>query len=125
MRCPNEVLSLKWSDIDWKREEITVTANKTEHHQRALEFRAKTDSSPTLDVTCCGTKSNHQEGVAQKAAQSASVESGNSLQKEVIDFWREKLKQAVTSFNYKVLRPVSDACKIVDDFSKTGLEWSS
>ena len=32
MRCPNEVLSLKWSDVDWEREEIIVTANKTAHH---------------------------------------------------------------------------------------------
>ncbi len=32
MRCPNEVLSLKWTDIDWERGEIVVTANKTAHH---------------------------------------------------------------------------------------------
>ena len=32
MRCPNEVLSLKWTDVDWDRGEIIVTANKTAHH---------------------------------------------------------------------------------------------
>jgi integrase len=32
LRCPSEVLSLKWTDIDWKEARITVTAPKTEHH---------------------------------------------------------------------------------------------
>jgi Integrase len=32
LRCPNEVLSLKWTDVDWERGEITITANKTAHH---------------------------------------------------------------------------------------------
>jgi len=236
MRCPNEVLSLKWTDIDWERGEITVTDNKLghhpgketrlcplfpelkpyldesfqlakdgdvyvvdeamrksaltkngwkncnlrtemnriirkaglvpwkkpfnnlrstretelnevfpahvvaswighsvkiakdhylqvtkEHHQRALEYRAKTDDSPTHDVTYCGTKPKHQERVAQKAAQSASVRGGNRVQIEVIDFWKEKLKQAVTTINYKVLQPVSMSCRIDGVFSKNGV----
>lgn len=33
LRCPSEVLSLRWSDIDWDRERITVTSPKTEHHE--------------------------------------------------------------------------------------------
>ena len=32
LRCPNEVLSLKWIDVDWERGEIVITANKTAHH---------------------------------------------------------------------------------------------
>ena len=32
MRCPSEVLSMTWQDIDWERERITVHSPKTEHH---------------------------------------------------------------------------------------------
>lgn len=33
LRCPSEVLSLRWGDIDWARERIIVTSPKTEHHE--------------------------------------------------------------------------------------------
>jgi len=32
VRCPSEVLRLKWEDIDFEREQFTVHASKTEHH---------------------------------------------------------------------------------------------
>jgi len=32
LRCPTEVLSLKLSDIEWKRQRIRVRSPKTEHH---------------------------------------------------------------------------------------------
>ena len=32
LRCPSEVLSLRWQDIDWDAGRIIVTAPKTEHH---------------------------------------------------------------------------------------------
>lgn len=32
MRCPSEVLELKWGDIDWQAKRITVTSPKTAHH---------------------------------------------------------------------------------------------
>ena len=32
MRCPSEVLSLRWQDIDWAAGKATVTSPKTEHH---------------------------------------------------------------------------------------------
>jgi len=32
MRCPSEVLSLRWEDIDWKRGRIIVTSPKTERY---------------------------------------------------------------------------------------------
>jgi len=32
LRCPSEVLSLRWQDIDWKAGRIVVTSPKTEHH---------------------------------------------------------------------------------------------
>lgn len=32
LRCPTEILALKWSDLDWKKEQFTVTSVKTEHH---------------------------------------------------------------------------------------------
>ncbi len=32
LRCPSEVLRLKWGDIDWAQERFTVHACKTEHH---------------------------------------------------------------------------------------------
>ena len=31
-RCPSEVLSLRWQDIDWNAGRIMVTSPKTEHH---------------------------------------------------------------------------------------------
>ena len=32
LRCPSEILELKWSDIDWAEEEMIVRSEKTEHH---------------------------------------------------------------------------------------------
>ncbi|MCA9073678.1 MAG: phage integrase SAM-like domain-containing protein [Planctomycetaceae bacterium] len=32
LRCPSEVLSLRWGDIDWERRRMIVTSPKTEHH---------------------------------------------------------------------------------------------
>jgi len=32
LRCPSEVLRLKWEDIDFANEQFTVHASKTEHH---------------------------------------------------------------------------------------------
>ncbi len=32
LRCPSEVLSLRWQDIDWEQNKVTVQSPKTEHH---------------------------------------------------------------------------------------------
>jgi integrase len=32
LRCPSEVLSLRWQDVDWTAGKITVQSPKTEHH---------------------------------------------------------------------------------------------
>jgi integrase len=32
LRCPSEVLSLRWDGIDWEHSRITVESPKTEHH---------------------------------------------------------------------------------------------
>jgi integrase len=32
LRCPSEVLSLRWQDIDWVNDRIRVRSPKTEHH---------------------------------------------------------------------------------------------
>jgi integrase len=32
IRCPSEVLSLRWQDIDWAAGRVLVTSPKTEHH---------------------------------------------------------------------------------------------
>ncbi len=33
LRCPSEHLALKWSDIDWEHDRMTIHASKTEHHK--------------------------------------------------------------------------------------------
>ncbi len=33
LRCPSEHLALRWEDVDWERERMTVHSPKTEHHQ--------------------------------------------------------------------------------------------
>jgi integrase len=33
LRCPSEILSLKWVDIDWDRGRMLVHSPKTEHHE--------------------------------------------------------------------------------------------
>jgi len=38
LRCPSEVLGLKWDDIDWERGRVLVRSPKTEHHEGG-EFR--------------------------------------------------------------------------------------
>ena len=32
LRCPSEVLLLRWENVDWERNRVTVTSPKTEHH---------------------------------------------------------------------------------------------
>ena len=32
LRCPSEHLSLKWGDVDWEHNRITIRSPKTEHH---------------------------------------------------------------------------------------------
>ena len=32
LRCPSEILELKWSDIDWSKQEMLVRSEKTAHH---------------------------------------------------------------------------------------------
>jgi integrase len=32
LRCPSEVLSLRWQDVDWERQRVRVRSPKTEHH---------------------------------------------------------------------------------------------
>lgn len=33
LRCPSEHLTLRWGDIDWERDRMTVTSPKTAHHE--------------------------------------------------------------------------------------------
>ncbi len=33
LRCPSEVLSLRWQDVDWEAERVIVQSPKTEHHE--------------------------------------------------------------------------------------------
>ena len=33
LRCPSEHLALRWDDIDWERNRITIHSSKTEHHK--------------------------------------------------------------------------------------------
>jgi integrase len=33
LRCPTEHLALKWEDVNWKIDRITITSSKTEHHE--------------------------------------------------------------------------------------------
>ncbi|MHC4563392.1 MAG: tyrosine-type recombinase/integrase [Planctomycetota bacterium] len=32
LRCPSEVLAMRWSDVDWEHHRFTVRSQKTEHH---------------------------------------------------------------------------------------------
>ena len=36
MRCPSEVLSLRWQDVDWERGRIAVQSPKGERHGKAV-----------------------------------------------------------------------------------------
>jgi integrase len=33
LRCPSEIMAIKWSDVDWERDRLLVHAPKTEHHE--------------------------------------------------------------------------------------------
>ncbi|MHB8897714.1 MAG: tyrosine-type recombinase/integrase [Thermoguttaceae bacterium] len=33
LRCPSETLALRWIDVDWEHDRITVRSPKTEHHE--------------------------------------------------------------------------------------------
>jgi len=32
LRCPSEHLALRWADVNWERERLTIRSTKTEHH---------------------------------------------------------------------------------------------
>jgi integrase len=38
LRCPSEVLALKWEDIAWQERRFTVTSSKTEHHGKGVRI---------------------------------------------------------------------------------------
>jgi hypothetical protein len=64
LRCPSEVLRLKWRDVDFEKDRFTVHASKTEHHSDGgirtvpmfLElkplFQTAFDEAPTGTVYC-------------------------------------------------------------------------
>ena len=33
LRCPSEIVALKWGDVNWKRQRLTVRSSKTEAHE--------------------------------------------------------------------------------------------
>jgi len=38
LRCPSEVLALRWEDVAWKERRFTVTSSKTEHHGKGVRI---------------------------------------------------------------------------------------
>ena len=38
LRCPSEILSLRWTDIDWEKSRMMVTSPKTEHHGKGTRL---------------------------------------------------------------------------------------
>jgi len=60
LRCPSEHVRLRWSDVDWDRDRITIHASKTEHHTgrgvRVMplfpELRSHLPVKSTLDGKC-------------------------------------------------------------------------
>lgn len=67
LRCPSEVLSLRWQDIDWQAGRITVASPKTEHHEgkgsrviplfpelRGVLQEAKAEAGPNADYVVSG-----------------------------------------------------------------------
>ncbi|WP_417744719.1 tyrosine-type recombinase/integrase [Rosistilla oblonga] len=51
LRCPSEVLELKWSDIDWDKQEMLVRSEKTAHHvgQGSRRIPIFTDLLPFIE----------------------------------------------------------------------------
>ena len=65
LRCPSELLPLKWSDVNWDKMRFTVHSPKTEHHDSAgirtvpifpelyPYFRDAFEAAETAAVFCC------------------------------------------------------------------------
>ncbi|EMB14569.1 tyrosine-type recombinase/integrase [Rhodopirellula europaea] len=51
LRCPSEILELKWSDIDWDKQEMLVRSEKTAHHvgQGSRRVPIFTDLMPFIE----------------------------------------------------------------------------
>ncbi|WP_390621860.1 tyrosine-type recombinase/integrase [Crateriforma conspicua] len=51
LRCPSEILELKWSDIDWNKQEMLVRSEKTAHHvgQGSRRVPIFTDLTPFIE----------------------------------------------------------------------------
>lgn len=52
LRCPSEVVALKWSDIDWARGRMRIASPKTEHHEghESREVPIFAELRPYLDA---------------------------------------------------------------------------
>lgn len=65
LRCPSEIVALKWGDVNWARARFTVHASKTEHHadagirvvpifpELAPYFQAAFDAAAPGEIFCC------------------------------------------------------------------------
>ena len=53
LRCPSEHLALRWGDIDWSQDRITVMSPKTEHHAGSRISRHSTVSRITVAPGSC------------------------------------------------------------------------
>lgn len=77
LRCPSEVLSLRWRDVDWEHERIEVQSPKTEHHpgkgSRTIPLFAELRPilADAFDIAPVGAE-YVVDGDYRKAAQSAS-----------------------------------------------------
>ena len=87
-RVRSEILALSWSDIDWKRNRILITAGKTAHHVgreereiplfpelRLLLLQAKKEKAP--DVNGTSLSSNIVSSLALQVAGVPSLVGGS------------------------------------------------
>lgn len=75
LRCPSEILGLKWGDVAWDRERFTVHAPKTEHHADAgirvvpifpelmPYFQEAFEAAEDGDVYCCPQRKPESAGM--------------------------------------------------------------
>jgi integrase len=67
LRCPSELVTLKWSDIDWKKGQFIVFDTKRKRHdgRETREVPLFPELRPYLEA-CCRAKDRHPEKVIKR-----------------------------------------------------------
>ena len=66
LRCPSEHLALRWGDVDWEHNRMTVHSSKTEHYEGTPSTSPQDDEVTQEKATQNTAQQVHAEGRKSK-----------------------------------------------------------